>query len=234
MLIQTQFVTLPVSEGTNMQVYIAMPEGDGPFPGLLVFQEAFGVNAHIRSVVDRFANEGYIAIAPELFHRTAAPGLEIAYTDFASVMPHMQSLTIEDNEADIIATYNWLKNNKGVIEDEISSTGYCMGGRMSFLANSILPLKCAVSYYAGGIAPHAANWAPNLHGPMLCFWGGLDKHILPEQIATVVEEMKKADKQYMNVEISYADHGFFCDAKPAYNPKAAKEAWALTLAFLKG
>jgi len=230
----TQFITLSVSDGTIMQAYVATPDGTGPFPAIMVYQEAFGVNGHIRDLTERFAAEGYIAIAPELFHRTAPTGFELSYNDFPSVMPHIQALTIDQNKADINATYEWLTTNENVNQSHIVSTGYCMGGRISFLANSILPLKCAVSYYGGGIAQHAATWAPELHGPMLCFWGGLDKHILPEHIDTVVTEMKNAGKDYMNVIISYADHAFFCDARPSYHPKAAKEAWALTLAFLKG
>jgi carboxymethylenebutenolidase len=72
-----------------------------------------------------------------------------------------------------------------------------------------------------------------LHGPVLFFWGGLDKHIGPDQVRAVVEECRRAGKAYVNVEISDADHGFFCDARPSYNPAAAKEAWSLAGAFLE-
>src|SRR5512135_2809806 len=85
------YVELSVTDGTTMSAYVARPAGGGRHPGLLVFQEAFGVNAHIRDVTERFAREGYLAISPELFHRTA-PGLEAGYTNFAEVMPHMQAL----------------------------------------------------------------------------------------------------------------------------------------------
>jgi carboxymethylenebutenolidase len=82
----TEYVTLPVSDGTSMRAYVARPEGN-PKGGLLVIQEAFGVNEHIRDLAERFAREGYLAIAPEMFHRTA-PGLEAGYTDFSVVAPH--------------------------------------------------------------------------------------------------------------------------------------------------
>ncbi|HSY76328.1 MAG TPA: dienelactone hydrolase family protein, partial [Bacteroidia bacterium] len=92
----TQKVLLKVNDGTTMQAYVSMPEGKGPFPGVIVLQEAFGVNGHIRNVTDRVAKEGYVAIAPELFHRTAEVGLEIAYnTDFSLIMPHFQAMTPE-------------------------------------------------------------------------------------------------------------------------------------------
>ena len=101
-------VELAVEDGTRMAAYVARPEQGGPHPGLLVFQEAFGVNRHIRNVSDRFAAEGYVAIAPELFHRTAPPGFEGSYTDFPSLMPHYQAVTTETAEADIRSAYEWL------------------------------------------------------------------------------------------------------------------------------
>ncbi len=233
MNIQTQNVSLSVSDGTTMQAYVAIPEGPGPFPGLVVFQEAFGINGFMRDITERFAKEGFVAIAPELFHRTAAPGFSVGYDDFSLVAPHFQGMTTEGSEADIKAAYNWLHENEKVKKDHICTTGYCLGGRMSFLANCILPFRSTVSYYGGGIAAQLAHRTSELHAPILFFWGGLDKHIPHEQIESVVHSLKEADKQYMNVEISYADHGFFNHEKPAYSAKAAAEAWPLTLAFLR-
>ena len=113
-------VELAVADGTRMAAYVARPENGGPHPGLLVFQEAFGVNHHIRNVCDRFAGEGYVAIAPELFHRTA-PGFEGNYGDFASVRPHVQAVTAETAEFDVRSAYEWLRSNERVRANEISS-----------------------------------------------------------------------------------------------------------------
>ena len=230
---QTNYVNLQVSDGTTMQAYIAQPTGSGTYPGLMLFQEAFGVNGHIKDLAERFAKEGYVVIAPEFYHRSAPAGFSASYTDFPSVAPHMQALTVPGMEADIHACWNWLQQNKLVQKDKIACTGYCMGGRASFLANPILPFKAAVSYYGVRIAPELVTRAASLHAPMLFCWGGLDKHIPQEQIDAVTNELKKENKPYASIVFSYADHGFFCDAKAAYNPEAAKEAWALTLAFLK-
>ena len=232
MNISAKYVSLPISDGTTMQAYTAQPEGDGPFPGIIVFQEAFGVNSHIRNLTERFASEGYVAIAPEIYHRSAPVGFEAAYTDFPSVAPHAQAMTIEGNEADMRACWDWLQNHPAVSKKQIACTGYCMGGRMSFVANSILPFKAAISYYAGNMTS-VLDRTNNLHAPMLFFWGGLDKHIPHEIIEQVVHTMHKAEKPHINVEISYADHGFFCDERASYSEEAAKVAWALTLAFLK-
>lgn len=108
-----------------------------------------------------------------------------------------------------------------------------MGGKVSFLADSTLPLKAAVSFYGGGIAQGLLDRAKNLYGPILLFWGGLDKHILPEQTRAVEDALHAAGKEFGNVTFSYADHGFFCDQRAAYNERASKQAWPMTLEFLK-
>jgi carboxymethylenebutenolidase len=168
----TEYVTLSVSDGTSMRAYVAHPEGK-PRAGLLVFQEAFGVNAHIRDLTERFAREGYLSISPEVFHRTA-PGLEAGYANFAEVAPHLQALTDAGLTADIQAAYQWLKNGEAR-NLSVGSTGYCMGGRASILAALTVPLQCAVSYYGGGIAPGGrfpslADRLKDLSAPTLYFW----------------------------------------------------------------
>ncbi len=229
----TEKHTLAVADGSSMQAFVARPEEKGSFPGMLVFQEAFGVNAHIRDVAQRIAREGYVAMASELFHRSAAPGLEVRYDDFPSAMPHMKALTEQGLSDDVRASYEWLRDSSHVVPDRIGSIGFCMGGRVSFLANATIELRAAISFYGGSIAPALLPRAANLHAPMLFFWGGLDKHIPQDQIRSVIDAVKAAGKPYINVEISDADHGFFCDARPSYNPVAAKEAWSLVTSFLE-
>lgn len=224
-------VELPVADGSRMAAYIARPKAGGTHPGLLVFQEAFGVNHHIRNVTERFAAEGYVAIAPELFHRTAPPGFEGSYTDFPAVMPHVQAVTTETAEADVRSAYDWLRSSAKA--NEISSVGFCMGGRVSFTANTIVALRAAVSFYGGGIAPGLLGRAAKLQAPSLFIWGGMDKHIPPEQRRAVTDTLSAEKKLYVNAEFSRADHGFFCDERAAYEPHSAKQAWALTLEFLR-
>ena len=224
------FVNLPVADGTEMRAYVAFPTATGPVPGIILLQEAFGVNHHIRSVADRLAAAGYAVVAPELFHRTAAPGLEIAYSDFASAMPHYNAINNDDLTADLHAAHAWLTAQPLVKADKIGSIGFCIGGRVSFLANAVLPLAAGVSYYGGGTHT-IADRAQDLHATHLFFWGGLDAHIGKAAIDQVIEAVEAAKKPYINTVISYADHGFYCDERPSYHPEAAKEAWALTLAF---
>lgn len=229
---QQNYVTLHVTDGSNMAAYTALPQNKtDKSSAIILLQEAFGVNHHIRNVSDHFAKDGYVVIAPELFHRTAPVGYEAPYNDFDSVKPHYSAITNEGLEADLKACYQWLTEQPNVDKDKIFSIGYCLGGRVSFLANAVLPLKAAVSYY-GGSTDQIADKAVNLHGKHLFFWGGLDKHIKQENIDTVIKAVEAAGKDYINVKISYADHGFNCDERPSHNSTASKEALALTLAFI--
>ena len=227
----TEYVNLSVDDGTSMRAYIARPDGK-PKAGLIVFQEIFGINSHIRDVTERFGNQGLLAIAPELFHRTA-PGFESGYTDMGPGFEQMKQVTDKGLEADIRAAYKWLRDSG---ESRICSTGYCMGGRVSTLAAITVPLTCAVSYYGGGIAPSQFNPGllgrlKDLQAPMMFFWGGQDQHIPSESAASVISALREAKKTFSNVEFSFADHGFFCDQRASYNSQAAALAWPLTLAF---
>ena len=225
-------IELKVADGSMMAAYSTHPVDGKQHPGIIVVQEAFGVNSHIRKVADRLAQEGFAAIAPELFHRTA-PGFVGNYNDFPSVMLHVQAVTEVTAEADLNATCDWLRAQANVKPGELFSVGFCMGGKVSFLANALLPLRAAVSFYGGGIAPGLLHRASALHAPMLLFWGGLDKHITAELRQAVVEALKTHGKTYVNVEFSNADHGFFNDERAAYQPQAARQAWNLMLEFLR-
>lgn len=214
----------------DMTVFLSRPRELGPFPGLLVFQEAFGVNEHIRDVAQRFAAAGYIAAAPELFHRTA-PGFQGSYDDVPAAMEVARTVTLPGLEEDIRATYGLLANDQSC-DGRIASIGFCMGGRVSFLANSIVPLRAAVSFYGGGIAPGLLDRAAQQNGRNLFFWGGLDRHIGEDQRRAVREALDAAGKPYVDTLFSSADHGFFCDLRASHSPAASRQAWALTLAFL--
>ena len=225
-------ISLAVKDAPAMNAYVSLPIGKGPFPAIMIFQEAYGVNHHIRNVADRIANEGYIAIAPELFHRTAPPGFDSPYGDFAAVMPHFQALTTENIINDVQATHDWLMTQDNVQKDKIGCIGFCLGGRVSFLANSAVQLAASISFYGGGMHL-VAERAASLSAPQLLFWGGKDQHIKQEHVQTVIDSLKKSDKAYINVEISYADHAFFCDERPSYHPEAARESWGMVKEFFR-
>jgi carboxymethylenebutenolidase len=111
--------------------------------------------------------------------------------------------------------------------------GFCLGGRVSFIANSSVLLRAAVSFYGGGIAPGLLDRTSRLQAPSLFIWGSQDKHITPEHRRAVTDVLSAERKIYVNAEFSRADHGFFCDERAAYEPNSARQAWALTLEFLR-
>src|ERR1035438_10316336 len=133
--IQENMVELKVSDGTKMAAFVAEPETPAK-AGVLVFQEAFGVNHHIESITRRLAQEGFVAIAPELFHRTAPVGFEGDYNDFPALKPHFDGMTPDTLMADTRAAYEWLQQEAGLKPEKIGSIGFCMGGQIAFMANS--------------------------------------------------------------------------------------------------
>ncbi|HTX19198.1 MAG TPA: dienelactone hydrolase family protein [Bacteroidota bacterium] len=227
-----EYLSLNVSDATQMRMYVSRPMAGGPVPGIIVFQEAYGVNAHIRDVADRFARQGFLAVAPEMYHRTG-PGFEGDYKDFQGLQKHFGALTEEGADADIRASYGWLSTQSSVNINRIACVGFCMGGRFAFQANSIVPMRAAISFYGGGIAETLLGRVSRLQGPTLLFWGGRDARITPEKIRAVVDALRAADKVYTSVEFSQAGHGFFCDAREAYHKESAEQAWALLLNFLQ-
>jgi carboxymethylenebutenolidase len=231
----SEFVSLPVSDGTQMRAYVSRPSGQ-PQGAMIVFQEIFGINSHIRDVADRFAAQGYLAVAPELFHRFA-PGFESGYSneEIQAAIQLIPKVTPEGLDADTRAAYDWIQSQGRLAAGAV---GYCMGGRCAFRASMTVPLACAVSYYGGGIAPNQfmpglLDRAGEVKAPLLLFWGGKDSMIPPEAVQSVTAALRAAGKNFANVEFSWADHGFFCDARGSYNAEAAGAAWPLTLAFLQ-
>lgn len=224
-------IVLQVADGTMMNAYITAP-GDGKTcPGIILLQEAFGVTSHIRAVADRIACEGYVVIAPELFHRTA-PGIEFDQNNLPAVMEHVTAMKLEQQQDDLRACYSWLQKQDNVNKNKIGSIGYCMGGRVSFIANYTLPLSACVSYYGSGIQ-NMGDKVKDLTAPHLFFWGGLDQHIIPEHVAAVEANMKQGAKPYVNIVFSYANHAFNNDQRANYNADASREAWAMSMAFFK-
>jgi carboxymethylenebutenolidase len=202
---------------------------------VIVVQEAFGVNDHIRSVADRLSDEGFLAVAPQLFHRDGSP--EVPYDDVARAMPLMGNLTKEGITNDLNATTDFLAT-LGFKPANIAVVGFCMGGTVAFYAATLGTVGASASFYGGGVAtgrfgfPPLIELAPELKCPWLGLYGDLDQGIPPEQ----VEELRSATAGLsVTTEIvRYPEgkHGFHCDARPdAYNEAAAIDAYQRTLDF---
>ncbi|HEV2200915.1 MAG TPA: dienelactone hydrolase family protein [Bryobacteraceae bacterium] len=234
--IQTEWVNLSVSDGTKMRSYVATP-ATPPRAALLVFPEIFGINSHIRDITERFARQGYLAVAPELFHRSG-PGFECGYSEaeIGQGIGHMQQVKPEGLEADIQATYAYARDASHGLP--VGCVGFCMGGRVATVASIVAPLACGISFYGGGIGPGPfgpgmLDQLAKLQAPMLFLWGGKDAHIPLDSVDKVIAAMRAAGKPYTTVEFSEAEHGFFCDQRGSYNAAAAAVAWPMALAYLE-
>jgi carboxymethylenebutenolidase len=216
----SKMVKLRASDGHELDAYVAQPEGK-PKAGLVVVQEIFGVNQHIRSVADRFAQEGFYAVAPALFDRVQR---NVELSDAGDGMQKgiaiAQKMNIDDAVKDVDAALQYAgketRKPAGVV-------GYCYGGTLAWLSATRLSPGAAVGYYGGHIARFAEE-KPRV--PVMLHFGKQDAHI-PE---TDVAKVKAAHPE---VEIYWYDtgHAFNNDTRANYNEKASKEALTRTLAF---
>jgi carboxymethylenebutenolidase len=218
-------------EGGEMPLYDAEPEG--PVRGaVVVLQEAFGVNDHIKDICRRFAKEGYRTVAPHLFHRSGDPVLD--YSSIEKVMPHMQALTEPGLSADLTATLSYLTSAR-FSSQSIGVVGFCMGGSVAFFAAARHPLGAAVTFYGGGVAegrfgmPSLIEMAPELKTPWLGLFGDMDHGIPIEDVEALRSAVAEAPVPTEVIRYPEADHGFHCDARPSYHEPSARDAWAHTL-----
>jgi carboxymethylenebutenolidase len=218
----SEYAMLVAADGHQFSAYVARPQGR-PIGGLVVVQEIFGVNPHIRSVAGGYARDGFLVVAPALFDRVER-GVELGYegTDREKAMSLMAKLDPEKALADVAAAMNY------AIGDACKKTGvigYCFGGTLAWLAAARLRPAAVVGYYGGRIGNYA-NEKPN--APVMLHFGKQDAHIPPE-------EVEKIHAAHPEVEIYWYDagHGFNCDARASYDPAAAKEARERSLKFLK-
>ncbi len=235
MEITTQRVEIPLEGGGTMGGYVARPEGDAPYPAVLVFMEIFGINSHIRDVTERVAREGYVALAPDYFHRTG-PGAEYGYDDdgFAKGMVLLNALVTDEMISDARAAIAYLRGRSDVRGDRIGAMGFCIGGHMTYLTAAETDVKAAASFYGGGIAapegpggkPSTIGRTAQIKGRILCLFGEKDSFIPLDQVDAIRDALKKSGVAHDTVVYPGADHGFFCDQRPAFQQAAADDAWS--------
>lgn len=238
--LETSEIQIRTSAGETMGAYLALPEGGGPAPAVIVWMEIFGVNEHVRDMTRRFAAEGYVAIAPDFFHRTG-PGIQLDYNDegFAEGFKHLHALEADQMIADARDAVAYLKSRDDVIGDRIGVTGYCIGGHMTYLTACETDVVAAAAYYGGGIAaPEGPGGAPptlsrtsKIAGRILCFFGGKDALIPADQVAAVKSALAAAGTDHAVHVYADADHGFNCDRRGTYHAASASDAWQKTTAL---
>jgi carboxymethylenebutenolidase len=219
----SETIQLKAKDGHELDAYVAKPEGE-PIAGLVVIQEIFGVNKHIRSVADGYAKDGFLVIAPALFDRVEKH-VELTYEgeDMKKAVELMQKLKPDTAIEDVGAALDYVKTQT---QKKSGTIGYCYGGSMSWLSACRLTPDASVGYYAGGIGNFAQE-TPK--APVMLHFGRLDTHIPAEQV-------EKVHELHPEVQIFWydnAEHGFNCDMRSSFNAQAAKLARQRSLEFLK-
>jgi carboxymethylenebutenolidase len=230
--VQIQTKTVTVANGELMiDAYLAQPAEQGSYPGVIVFQEVFGVNAHIRDVTERIAQLGYVAIAPALYQRQA-PGFEVGYTpaELEQGRTYKNQTTAAELLSDIQATLAYL-SQKNNVKPAFGTIGFCFGGHVAYLAATLPQIKATASFYGAGIATMtpgggSATLTQTAAIPgVVCAFFGTQDALIPEED---VEQIKTAllTHQIQHQIFTYpADHGFFCDQRVSYQAEAAADAW---------
>lgn len=229
--IQSNWVT--VNNDLPIDAYLAEPIEVGQFPAIVVIQEIFGVNEHIRSVTERVAQEGYVAIAPAIYQRLA-PRFEAGYTpDNIKVGRQYKDQTqAAELLGDIQAAIEFLKTRSNVNAGAIGCIGFCFGGHVAYLAATLPDIKATAVFYGaaithwtpGGGEPTLSR-TPQIAGTLYAFFGNSDASIPPDQVDQIEAELTTHQIPHQVLRYDGAGHGFFCDRRADYRPEAAADAW---------
>ncbi|NJN37819.1 MAG: dienelactone hydrolase family protein [Acaryochloridaceae cyanobacterium CSU_3_4] len=217
--------------GLLIDAYLAQPAQQGSYPGVIVFQEVFGVNAHIRDVTERIAQLGYVAIAPALYQRQA-PGFEVGYTpaELEQGRTYKNQTTATELLSDIQATLAYL-SQKDNVKPVFGTIGFCFGGHVAYLAATLPQIKATASFYGAGIATMTPGGGPAtltltaaIPGVVYAFFGTQDALIPAEDVEQIQTALLTYQIQHQ-IFTYPAEHGFFCDQRVSYQAEAAADAW---------
>ncbi len=202
--------------------------------GVVVIQEAFGVNEHIEDIAARLAAEGWLAIAPHLFHRTGDP--KFGYDDFSQVMDHMKALTADGIRADVDDAMVAMAD-RGIAVAATGIVGFCMGGTVALATAAEREIGAAVTFYGGGIAegrfglPSGIESAHHLRAPWLGLYGDLDQGIPIDDVEHLRAAAQTSGQPTEVVRFADAAHGFNCDRRGSYHEASADDAWRRTITW---
>jgi carboxymethylenebutenolidase len=236
---KTKWITVSTADGP-MHAYLAEPDGAGPYSGILVLQEAYGVNHYVKSVVERLADEGYVALAPELFHRSGTH-VEVPYGDVERAMQALETLDNDKLEEDAGAAVAALRARPDVDPKRIGVVGFCVGGFAAVLTGLTTAVAAVVAYYPGGLIRDRPRFKlkplvermPDLHAATLMIYGGKDRGIPPADVDVVRAALAKSRSRHEVCVYGNGAHGFHTeDRATAYDPESAEQAWHKTTSWL--
>jgi carboxymethylenebutenolidase len=230
------WVDINVGDGSTMEAYLTQPEGDGNHPAVVVIQEIWGVNSHIQAVADRLPSQGYVGLAPAMFHRQGSmiAGL---HEELQTAVGRMQQCNDAGIMADVTSAVNFLKGQSSV-NGKIGIVGFCFGGRVAYLAAcNISDLSASVVFYGGNIGVALGDGQTpleqtgNINCPVLGLFGEEDANPTPDFVNEIDAEMTRLSKAHEFHQYAGAGHGFHCEARGSYRPEAAQDAWGKAMAW---
>lgn len=220
-------------DNSPMGLYVAQPEGAGPFPAIVVIQNKDGVREFIQEMTRRVAEAGYVGIAPQFYHREGEPNTP----EETENLRHFRRDT--NVISDVNATINFLRGCGNVDTSRLGIVGFCMGGRIAFLmAAASKSFKAAVDFYGGGVyskwgndRPAPSDLAADVSCPIQGHFGELDKSPPPDEMRTLDAELRRLGKEHEFFFYAEAPHGFNRSGWNGYKPDHDKNSWARTLEF---
>ncbi|TVQ06539.1 MAG: dienelactone hydrolase family protein [Leptolyngbya sp. DLM2.Bin27] len=239
-LVRTQTLTIP-SGDTEILAYLAEPSRPGRFGAVVVLQEVFGVNSHIREVAERLAGAGYVAIAPHIYHRQV-PGFEVGYdsADLELGRRYKQGTSADELLADVRGAIAHLYSQANVIPEGVGCIGFCFGGHVAYLAATLPEVKATAAFYGAGIATMPPGGGPptlsrtgEITGTLYGFFGEKDPLIAAEEVDQIEAALTDHNVPHQIFRYPDAEHGFFCDQRYSYNPTTARDAWEQVLQLFK-
>lgn len=234
----SEIKTTKVDLGKGLTGVLALPETTEKRPGIIIIMEAFGLNEFVVDVVRLFAKEGYVALAPDIYH-----GAVYDYQNFPPAIEHVSKLNDAEVISEIGLAIEFLCGKKAVDSSSLGVAGFCMGGRLSFLSLSSHSerLKASVAFYPGSIGIEGKDplgregvlsKGEKLKSPVLFLYGADDPSIPPSEHAKIVQTLGEMKKEYVLAAFPGAGHGFFNGRRNTYHLDSAKKAWDLVRTFL--
>jgi carboxymethylenebutenolidase len=228
-------VTAEFVQTATRRAYVARPTDLEPRGVVVVAMEIFGINDHIRAVTEDVAALGYVAVAPDFLN-----GQIFDYADLAGARGALAGLTHDGMLADLDAAWDHGVRVVGA-PAALGALGFCMGGRLAYLAACARPIRAAVAYYGGGIAVDARSFGPppvgrtaEMTGAVLLHFGGRDTYIPMDRVAAIETALREAGKDHTVAVYPRAGHGFHCPDRADFDAVSSVQAWAVTAAFLAG
>jgi carboxymethylenebutenolidase len=242
MIITTEYVTIPAG-ASGMRAFLAAPKSPGRYPGILFYSDIFQLTGAMLRSCARLAGYGFVVVAPEIYHRTEAPGTAIPFDDAGRTrgLENAAKTRVADFDADCRCALDYIAGRPSVAPGQIGAAGFCIGGHLSFRASLQPDVKATVCFYGTGIHngklgmdddAGSLRRAGEIRGQLLLVWGALDPHI-PEEGRLKIEQALRENNVSFSQRFYEAEHAFMRDEGPRYDSEATDQAFGEMIRFYR-